>query len=71
MLEYKIIMWSVLSYDFDNASWYRLPLKHIKLYAYVNNVGIIWRANKQGLDPDAPFGIPLPKTYSIGLRADF
>jgi hypothetical protein len=60
-----------LSYDFDKASWYRLPLKHIKLYAYVNNVGIIWRANKQGLDPDAPFGIPLPKTYSIGLRADF
>lgn len=60
-----------LSYDFNKSSWHKLPLDHIKLYAYVNNVGILWRANKDRLDPDFPLGIPAPRTYSIGLRADF
>jgi TonB-dependent starch-binding outer membrane protein SusC len=60
-----------LSYDFTKAKWHKLPLDHIKLYAYINNVGILWRANKYRLDPDYPLGIPAPRTYSIGLRADF
>lgn len=60
-----------LSYDFNKDSWHNLPLNHIKLYAYINNVGILWRANKYGLEPDYPLGIPAPRTYSIGLRADF
>lgn len=60
-----------LSYDFSRATWRKLPLDHIKLYAFVNNAGILWRANKFDLDPDYPLGIPAPRTYSIGLRADF
>lgn len=60
-----------LSYDFDKKVWHRLPVNHIQLYAYINNAGIIWRANKQGLDPDYPLGFPAPRTYAIGLRANF
>ncbi|HET7116307.1 MAG TPA: hypothetical protein VFI29_07435, partial [Hanamia sp.] len=60
-----------LAYDFDKSTCHWLPLKHIKLYAYINNVGIIWRANDHNLDPDAPFGIPTPRTYAIGLRVNF
>jgi hypothetical protein len=60
-----------VSYDLDKATWHKLPLDHVKLYAFVNNAGILWQANKYDLDPDYPFGIPAPRTYSIGLRANF
>jgi TonB-linked SusC/RagA family outer membrane protein len=39
----------------------------IKLYIYLNNIGIIWKANKAGLDPDYnDGGIPLPLSFSAG-----
>jgi hypothetical protein len=46
-------------------------LKACKLYAYINNIGIIWRANKQGIDPDNITGFPTPRTYAIGVQLDF
>jgi hypothetical protein len=60
-----------VSYDFDKTAWHKLPFNHLQLYAHLNNAGILWRANKAGLDPDAPLGIPSPRTYAFGLRADF
>lgn len=58
-----------LSYD------WRLPrggaLKALQFYCNVNNVGLLWRANKYGLDPET-FKQPQPSsTYSFGLRASF
>jgi TonB-linked SusC/RagA family outer membrane protein len=47
-----------------------LPFSRIQLYAYANNLGLIWTANKQGLDPDYPV-LKQPKTISIGVRAEF
>ena len=60
-----------LNYDLNKINCPFLPFNQIKLYAYINNVGIIWRANSKGLDPDYPLGIPAPRTCSIGLRVDF
>jgi hypothetical protein len=60
-----------LSYALDKTIWARLPLSHLQLYAYINNVGILWRANKEGLDPDYPLGIPAPRSYALGLRVNF
>jgi hypothetical protein len=41
-------------------------------------VGILWRANHDGLDPDVyslagggMTSLPLPRTYSIGLKTNF
>jgi TonB-linked SusC/RagA family outer membrane protein len=45
-------------------------IKNPRVYANVTNLGIIWRANKLGLDPDV-FDYPIPKTYSIGFSANF
>ncbi|WP_293299863.1 SusC/RagA family TonB-linked outer membrane protein [Pedobacter sp. UBA4863] len=43
-------------------------LKGIQLFIYSNNLGIIWRANKYGLDPDLSVStLPLPKTITFGL----
>ncbi|EHQ24899.1 SusC/RagA family TonB-linked outer membrane protein [Mucilaginibacter paludis] len=45
-------------------------IKNPRVYANVTNLGIIWRANKLGIDPDV-FDYPIPKTYSIGFAANF
>ncbi|HAL53349.1 MAG TPA: hypothetical protein DCP78_14300, partial [Sphingobacterium sp.] len=55
---------------------YNLPkinrgINNIQLFANAANLGIIWRANRRGLDPDNPEAIPLQKNYSLGLRASF
>lgn len=56
-----------LSYTFKNTNWI---IKNPRIYANVNNLGIIWRANKLGLDPDIN-DYPMPRTYSFGLSASF
>lgn len=45
-------------------------LKNPRLYANVTNLGILWRANRAELDPDVA-DYPNPKTYSLGLSANF
>lgn len=49
------------------------PNSRIGLRAYVNfsNLGILWRANKESIDPDYPYSLPLPKSYAIGLQVTF
>ena len=48
-----------------------LPFQSLQFYIYVNNVAILWRANKKGIDPDIPSGTPLPRSYAFGIKADF
>ncbi|AMR29935.1 hypothetical protein A0256_00150 [Mucilaginibacter sp. PAMC 26640] len=62
-----------LGYDWGKATFKQLPFRHIQIYAYFNNVGILWRANRHGLDPDLLVGsslsaFPTPKTCSLGLK---
>jgi len=42
-----------------------------QLYLNVANVGMLWKANDKGLDPDFPDTLPNPRTYALGLRAIF
>lgn len=63
-----------LSYDMDKFNFRKIPFNHLQVYGLVENLGIIWRANKEGLDPDYDSGntpFPPPKQFSFGLRADF
>ncbi|MGJ1237753.1 SusC/RagA family TonB-linked outer membrane protein [Sphingobacterium multivorum] len=48
----------------------RLGIRELQLLVYANNIGLIWKANKQGQDPDSPL-MPIPRTYSVGLNANF
>jgi TonB-dependent starch-binding outer membrane protein SusC len=43
----------------------------IQLYLNLANLGIIWKANKDDIDPDYPSSIPPSKSFTIGLRANF
>jgi TonB-dependent starch-binding outer membrane protein SusC len=63
------------SYDLDRRTIPSLPFKKIQVFAYASNLGIIWRANKYGIDPDFAsayaHSIPTPFTLAIGFNANF
>jgi TonB-linked SusC/RagA family outer membrane protein len=46
------------------------PFKTLTFFTYINNVGILWRANKYHIDPDYPTGIPVPRTIAFGFKGD-
>lgn len=59
---------------------YNIPLNHTtfsvlnkaEIFLYARNLGILWRKNKQGIDPDfGSFNIPEPITGSIGINLLF
>lgn len=61
-----------VNYEISRSGFHRLPFDHLQLYAYMNNIGIIWRANKERLDPDL-YGsaLPQPRTIALGIRGIF
>lgn len=58
-----------LNYSMEKSILKKMPFTAIRFYAYVSNLGFIWRKNKAGLDPD--YGTSLPVTYSFGANIDF
>jgi len=48
-----------------------LPFSNVNLYCLVSNLGVIWRESKYKIDPDYPNGVPLPRTYAVGLKLNF
>jgi TonB-linked SusC/RagA family outer membrane protein len=65
------------SYDITKSLWRGMPFSSLQVYSYANNIGILWRQNKYGLDPDAvptSFGshvLPMPFSISFGLKATY
>lgn len=59
-----------LSYNLSRRSLSGLPFVNARLYVYANNLGIIWRANSKGIDPDNQI-TPISKTIAAGLKIDF
>jgi TonB-dependent SusC/RagA subfamily outer membrane receptor len=43
----------------------------IALSLNASNLGLLWTANKENIDPDAPLAIPPQKTYAATIRANF
>jgi TonB-linked SusC/RagA family outer membrane protein len=58
-------------YDLSKKSIPKLPVQSIRLYLYANNIGILWKANHQGIDPDYVLSIPNPRTLAMGIKLDF
>jgi TonB-linked SusC/RagA family outer membrane protein len=46
------------------------PGTQIQIYSYVNNIGILWKAAKDVVDPDFR-NFQAPRTYSIGLKINY
>jgi len=67
-----------LNYDLTRSVWKASPFSNLTVYGYINNVGILWRANHDGLDPDVfsngsvgTTNLPIPRTYAIGIKSNF
>ena len=65
-----------IAFSYDLEEKYltgKLPFKSLRLYTYINNIGILWKANKSGLDPDYVnnSGFPLTTTFSLGIKTTF
>jgi len=63
-----------LSYEITKSKMPKIPVARIQIYTVVNNLGIIWRANNEGLDPDYDSGnaaFPPMKNIAFGLKIDF
>lgn len=55
-----------LGYKVSTVQWKR-PLRKIEIRLGMQPKGIIWRANKEGLDPDFPESGPRPMQWTLGL----
>lgn len=66
-----------LSYQFDKNLLSKAHIQSAQLTLSVNNLGLLWTANKEGYDPDyiAPIGatynLPPAKSYTISLNVNF
>lgn len=49
----------------------KFPVESLQIYCNLANLGIIWRANNEKIDPDYPSIAPPSKSISFGLRASF
>ncbi|WP_157760586.1 SusC/RagA family TonB-linked outer membrane protein [Chitinophaga caeni] len=43
----------------------------ISVYSYVNDIGLIWKKNTVGIDPDYVNSLVSPISYSLGIKVDF
>ncbi|HXO75794.1 MAG TPA: hypothetical protein VN824_11175, partial [Puia sp.] len=59
------------SYELQRSPHYRLPVSMVRFYIYANNLGILWKANHAGIDPDYILGNPNPRTLAIGMKTEF
>ena len=60
-----------INYDLGILRFGKTTIKRINVYAYANNIGIIWKANKAGIDPDYGSGIPAPFSIAFGTKLSF
>jgi TonB-linked SusC/RagA family outer membrane protein len=62
-----------LNYDLSKGATHRWPFQSTQVFLYMNNVGIIWKANHYGIDPDfySLSSTPNPRTISAGVNVNF
>ncbi|WP_426477512.1 SusC/RagA family TonB-linked outer membrane protein [Chryseobacterium sp. CBSDS_008] len=56
-----------LGYTFKPEILRNLRIRSLNMFAYINNVALLWKATKENLDPDFPFSRPI-RTIALGLN---
>lgn len=59
------------SYDLQKGRHYLKMIQEAQCFLYANNLGILWRANKRGIDPDYQVGLPASRSWSLGIKLIF
>ena len=62
-----------LGYDLPKKLCDKMKLGSIRIYSQIRNLGLIWAANKQDIDPDYISGIDIKPeaSYTFGLNINF
>lgn len=55
------------SYTLSKETWKKLPFSACRFFINANNLGLLWRANKEGIDPDYNY-LPDARTFSLGFN---
>jgi len=59
-----------LDYDLKNPVIKRIGVQNLRIYAYLNNAGILWKATKHDVDPD--YGLMrASRTLAFGVNVSF
>jgi len=62
------------SYEFGKAGHEKGLFRQLRAFANISNLGLLWAANSQGIDPDRNLNpaVPAPAvTYALGVNASF
>ena len=60
-----------LSYTLLKGTWRKMPFQSVRIYGYVSNLGALWVANKEHIDP---FYVNSPKpgkSFAFGFNINF
>lgn len=66
-----------LSYQFEKKLLSKIKIQSAQLSLAVNNLGLLWTANKQGYDPDyitslsSTYNLPPARSYTLSLNVNF
>ena len=63
-----------LTYQFDKNLFQSKIFENLSVFVNLSNLGLLWKANKSGIDPDFNLGgngLKPPSVYTVGLRAKF
>lgn len=60
-----------LSYGYYPKSGKKYPFKYLECYINAADLGMLWTANKFGIDPDYPNVLPPTKNITFGIRTNF
>lgn len=66
------LQYITLAYSLTNQQLKKLPIQAVQFYVNLNDLGLLWRANKHNLDPDYTItAIPPSKNIAMGVRINF
>lgn len=63
---------ATLSYTFERHNLRKLNLEQLRFFVYARNIGILWRANRNSIDPDYNNAdYTMPRSMALGLQVTF
>ncbi|NQD72099.1 SusC/RagA family TonB-linked outer membrane protein [Sphingobacterium shayense] len=74
--EINVLRADHLRLEFLSLRWertYKLADRkyNLRIEGSANNLGLLWTANKEGIDPEFPYKIAPARVYSLGVQLDF
>ncbi len=65
------LQYITIAYDLKSSLHRKLPFRSLQLYINANNLGLIWKANKNGIDPEYNGFIPPAVNITAGCKIEF